>query len=552
MTPRSYGRLALRGESWVVSDLEPHVAIRFKANFPGVPKNSAGPFELRAIPVISADLAWFVARYPLAASAEVLATLEAGARGFEAIQAEVGRIMVADYQPPVLAGLRPGQSVRAHQGRAAELLSRFGGLLVGDDVGEGKTYTGGACCLLPGALPATIVCPPHLKTQWRDKLREFTTLSVHIVQGSRPHALPPCDVRIFGYTQLSGWIDMLEAMGTGLAVFDEAHALRNGENTAKGAGAAKLAAGAVYRLGLTATPIFNYGDEIWRLMSFIRPEVLGDYPDFQREWCGYQREVADPEALGAYLREQHAMIRKRGSAPEPNTIVVEIDHDARQLATIADHAARLALAAKHGPGDRRGLNAQQLDMMVREETGVAKAGAVAAYVRILVEAGRPVVLFGWHRRVYDIWREALADLGVVFYTGTESPAQKEAAKRAFLQGRAGVFVMSLRSGEGVDGLQARSHTVVNGELDWSPAIHQQNVGRLNREGQACWPGRVDQIFLVSNDGSDPVIQEVLGLKASQAHGVVDPGMGPQRVVRDSTPLERLVERYIAKAAGVAA
>jgi hypothetical protein len=43
-------------------------------------------------------------------------------------------------------------------------------------VGEGKTYTAGRGCLLPGALPATIVVPPHLRPVAK-KLTEFTTLT---------------------------------------------------------------------------------------------------------------------------------------------------------------------------------------------------------------------------------------------------------------------------------------------------------------------------------------------------------------------------------------
>jgi hypothetical protein len=55
-----------------------------------------------------------------------------------------------------------------------------------------------------------------------------------VVQGSKPHPLPACDVRIFGYTQLAGWIDVLDLLGTGLAAFDEVDDLRHGLETGKG------------------------------------------------------------------------------------------------------------------------------------------------------------------------------------------------------------------------------------------------------------------------------------------------------------------------------
>ena len=543
---RTYGSLTLDRGAWLVGELEPHVAIKIKAVFPQLPKASRGPFRLGRDAQAAADLAWFTSRYPLRMSDDAAQALADGKRQFESTQAEVGRIMALDYTPPLFDLLQPGQQVRTHQARSAELLAMFGGLLVADDVGEGKTYTGGACMMLPGALPATVVCPTHLRLQWAQKLGEFTTLSTHVVATTVPHALPPVDVRIFSYSNLAGWIDYLGVLGTGLAVFDEAHALRNGEATAKGSAARALIDCSRMRLALTGTPIFNYGDELWRLMSFIRPEVLGEWEDFVREWCASGFVVRDPAALNSYMVEQHAMVRKRGAALEPNTIIQVIDHDVRQLDSVQALAHQLAVTAKTGTFHERGEAVRKLDMLLRHETGVAKARSVAAYVRVFAEAGEPVVLFGWHRDVYDIWLEELADLNPVLYTGSETPLQKNAAKAEFVSGRARVMIISLRSGEGLDGLQQVCKVAVIGELDWSPAVHKQNVGRINREGQTCWPEPVTLVYLIADDGSDPEMVEVLGLKASQAHGVVDGTLAIPPRPSDMSAIERLVERYFAK------
>lgn len=543
---RTYGALALDGESWVVSDLEPHVAIRFKALFPSVPKSSRGPFKLPREPVTAVDLEWFCGRYPLRMDGPDLAALTAARTAFGHMQAEMGRILSPDYQPPNYAGLRPGQEVRGHQARAAEVVARMGGLLVGDEVGEGKTYTGGACMLIPGALPATVVCPPHLRGQWHDKIEAFTTLTTHVIRVTRPYAIPPADVRIFSYTQLQGWADYLEVIGTGLAVFDEIHELRGGTTTEKGAAAKRLADAARFKLGLTATPIFNYGADIWRVMQFIRPDVLGDYEDFAREWTDHGNVVKQPQALGSYLRDQFAMVRKLADGPKPNIIVQEIGHDARELEAVEDLAHSLAVTATTATFTERGEASRQLDLLLRQATGVAKAKAVAAYVRLIVEAGEPVILWGWHREVYDIWNEALADLKPAMFTGSETPRQKDEQKRRFLSGETDVFIMSLRSGAGLDGLQARASTGVFGELDWSPQMHHQCIGRMNREGQRCWPDPVTAIYLVADDGSDPPMQEVLGLKASQAHAIVDPTLGVQTTFSDAGRLSALVQKYLAK------
>jgi SNF2 family DNA or RNA helicase len=121
--------------------------------------------------------------------------------------------------------------------------------------------------------------------------------------------------------------------------------------------------------------------------------------------------------------------------------------------------------------------------------------------------------------VYDILLRELAEYNPVMYTGSESPTQKEAAKAAFLNGETDCFIISLRSGIGLDGLQARCNTVVIAELDWSPQVHNQVIGRVDRDGQK---DQVTVIYLVSEFGSDPLIIDLLGLKASQAHGIINP------------------------------
>lgn len=81
----------------------------------------------------------------------------------------------------------------------------------------------------------------------------------------------------------------------------------------------------------------------------------------------------------------------------------------------------------------------------------------------------------------------------------------------------------------VDGLQHRCATGIFGELDWSPGIHQQCVWRLDREGQK---NPVTAFFLVTDDGSDPPMMDVLGIKASEAQSIVDPHPGRTQISAD--------------------
>lgn len=548
---RTYGNLELidHGNKWAMTNLEPHVAIRMKHLFPRVPKQSAGPFHFPYDLSHCADLDWFMSRYPLSISDFDRKKLITGRKAYTEQQAELKRILLPTYIPPALQGLKDDQEIRQYQMQAVELTRRRKSLLLGDEGGLGKTYTAaGFLCMEPGAMPAAVICDPHMQKQWRNKIEAFTHLRVHMIKKASPYDLPPADVYIFRISQISGWADIF---ATGLfkaAIYDEPQSLRTGDTTSKGAAAKVLSANVIYRMGLTATPIYNYGLEMWNVMQFIDDTVLGSYADFSREWVDHNGRIKDPKALGTYLREQHAMLRRLKSdvglqLPKVSRIVESIGYDVAAVKSIEDLARRLAIKATTGAFLERGQAARELDIMVRQATGVSKARAVAQFVRMLVEAGESVILAGWHRAVYDIWLEEMADLFPAMITGSESASKKELEKQRFMDGEAKVLILSLRSGAGIDELQHKCSVVVFGELDWSPGIHQQIIWRVDREGQTK---PVSAFFLVSEEGSDPPMMDVLGIKASEAHQIVDPDIGIQRVDVDSTNVKRLVERYLNK------
>ncbi|HSI83913.1 MAG TPA: C-terminal helicase domain-containing protein, partial [Candidatus Methylacidiphilales bacterium] len=163
-----------------------------------------------------------------------------------------------------------------------------------------------------------------------------------------------------------------------------------------------------------------------------------------------------------------------------------------------------------------------LDALMRQQTGLAKAPYVAEFVQQLVEAGESVILAGWHREVYVVWQKMFQEKGIQsrLYTGSETPAMKALAASDFINGTARVFILSLRSGEGLNGLQHKASIIVFGELDWSPQVHEQCIGRLNRDGQS---NPVTAVYLYAGGGSDPVIIQTLGLKKAQSEGILNPG-----------------------------
>lgn len=548
---RTYGRLAYVAEAarWVITELEPQVAIRAKRIFPRIAPTQVGSYIFVDTDETRAELEWFLGRYPLDVSSADRARLAEGRLRFERVRSEIDSVLNGDWQagtqPP---RLKAGVSLRPNQARAVEVARRVNRLLIADDVGLGKTLAALAACMDEASLPIAVICEAHVANQWFDDfVMKFTTLSAHIIAGTNPYVLPHRDVYIFRYSNVHGWVDIADTGRFRSVIFDEVQNLRHGRGTQKGGAADVFARNAIRRIGLSATPIYGYGGEIFNILDIIDPGILGTREEFQREWCKFGDDhkliIEDPAALGSHLRDLNVMIREVGGGPPPNRIVVDVPYDEEAAAADEELARSLALKVMSGSFTERGQAARELDMMARHTTGVAKARHVAAYVKILLEAGTPLILGGWHRDVYEIWLRELAPYRPMLYTGSETAREKDRVKHAFMAGETDCIIMSLRSGAGLDGLQHRCATVVHGELDWSREVHKQLAGRLRPHART---DAITEIFIVADGGSDPLIASVQGLKASQARGIIDPKAGLEQVHTDQSRIKALAKMYLEK------
>lgn len=555
MKRKSYGTLTYDAinQSWVIDKLAPHVAMKLKQIFTKLSPSSICPFVFKNTDTHAADLAWFMERYPLECSTSDRRLLSKRAKAFYLDQEASELILSPTWIPKNRAGLLEGQILRHYQQVAIDMVEKMRSLILLDDVGLGKTYEGLAVALIEGSLPLVIVCQPHLQKQWVEKAKSFINLRVHAPNGNKPYDLEEADIYIFKYNQLSPWIDTLTQGWVKAVVFDEIQELRRGDESAKGQAAENLCR-AVDRVngclvGLTATLIYNYGIEAFNIINMLRPGLLGSRQQFLQEYCdvGSQKGIVKfPDELGSFLQESLMVLRrtKADVGQEAKQIKPElewVEPDEHGLKEAEELTKALALTTLSGSFTESGAAARELDMRLREMTGIAKARATAAFVRMFVESGQPVLLFGWHREVYEIWAKELRGLRVAMYTGSESPKQKEQAKKDFINGEVDVLIMSLRSGAGADGLQFRGSTIVFGELDFSPLVHRQCIGRLDRDGQES---PVYTYYVVANYGSDPVLIDTLGLKQSQSDGIQDPGAEQAIAQADPDRIKRMARAYL--------
>lgn len=527
---RTYGSLSYHMGEWVLEDIEPHVSIRLKKIFPKIPLYSVPPFYFKSTPENDTELGWFISRYPMKINIKDIKLIKKGSKQFRDTQFELDSILLPTFEPKSFGQVFPfeDKQPRNYQWQMAEIATRKKASVCGDVMGIGKTITGIATIALNThkGLSAVVVTP-NLVQQWKNRIEEFTNLTVHVIKKGTPYNLPKADIYIFKFGILSGWTDIFAKGIFYTVIIDEIQELRRGLASQKGEASKILCEYAHVKLGMSGTPVYNYGGEIWEIFNILKEDILGVHHEFIREWCSSlgndKYKVNDPEALGRYLREQHLMIRRTkkdvGIEMGKVTRIIEtVSYDESSVRSFEEIAKQLAITASTGNYIQRGQASMELDMLARQTTGIAKARSVAEMVRMLLESGESVLLSGWHREVYRIWLEELSDHSPLMYTGSESPSQKEKNKNAFIAGESNLMIISNRSGAGVDGLQERCSTVVIGELDWSPKVHEQLEQRIDRDGQK---EPVMILYPVSDGGSDPVIMDLCGLKNSQANGIMD-------------------------------
>ncbi|WP_099024368.1 SNF2-related protein [Mycolicibacterium palauense] len=520
--------------------------IRLKRVIPGVRMNQAAALMVSDTEEMAQELEWLLSRWKFDMSdvdRDYLADRAASARAREEL---VQGVLAGVRAPRGDEWIESALPLREYQRTAVDLVHATGATLVVDELGLGKTLMSLALLENPARRPAIAVTLTGLGGQWLRELGKFyPALRGYEVRTTKTEdELPKLltedgrldyDLILVNFAKLAAWGPAL-ADHVNTVIFDEIQELRRAE-TMKYEGAQVLISRGAVTVGLSATPIYNFGGEMYSVMNILRPGCLGTREEFLREWGGGswttesngKVRIKNPEALRAHLKSLGLFLRRTREdvgiqLPAIETIEQQVPSDSRRLNELSGNAVEMArlILAQDATNSQKWTSAGQLDWQLRQATGVAKAPFVADFVRLLLESQDKVVLFGWHREVYGIWMERLKEHSPVLYTGTESPKQKAEAFQRFTTGDSRVLIMSLRSGAGLDGLQDVCSTLVFGELDWSPGVHRQAIGRLGRPGQKHG---VLAYFCVTSDGSDPVILDTLNIKRMESDRLIEPEVG---------------------------
>jgi SNF2 family DNA or RNA helicase len=533
-----YGTLTAKADSennireWIIEG-DPGVIEFAKRLFPGSKGAGRGNARFPNTKRNAEDLNWLMMRYPLKIN-----DTEAWNQSYRGAVDHALRIRDFNQRPDKI--LPPAEfkgELAEFQKEGLSYLSVAERALLADEMGLGKTVQALAMIAQKKAYPALIVAPPHLIINWNKEINKFLTLpgtgqmtilqdsppdAVHVIKGLTPYDLPPANIYLIHYLLLRGWKNALPEYNFKAVIWDEIQELRH-TGTEKYSAASILAGKVPYCVGLSGTPIYNRGGEMWAVMNIIEYHCLGDWDSFTREWCyGYGGDVVqDPEKLGSYLKREGLMLRRRKEEvlkelPPKRRVVQTVDFDSGTYGKLIQEAvAKANMIDSIKDHYEKGRMTREIIEDSRQAIGIAKAPFVTEFLKMLLDAGESILVFAYHHAVFDIYREELKKYDPVEITGRQTAKEKDESVSAFMNGKTNICMVSLRAAAGLN-LQ-RATCVVFGELDWSPAIHSQAEDRAHRMGQT---DSVLCYYLVAEEGTDEVIQEFLGLKVSQFNGIM--------------------------------
>jgi superfamily II DNA or RNA helicase len=411
----------------------------------------------------------------------------------------------------------------------------FNGLLA-DDMGLGKTLQTLAHLSLEhkrGDLEqsALIVAPTSLLFNWAREIRRFCPhLRAHVVHGGQRHQSWPQNgihIYITSYHLLVRDLDFWSGQSLSWLVLDEAQMIKNPQTHIS---RAVRQLNSRHRLCLSGTPVENHLGELWALLDFLEPGVLGN----QRQFKSHYQKPIEQEGSGERFQQlltriAPLMLRRTKNQVArdlpPKTVVQQViplseEQQAFYQRLKQDDWQSLMqqMEGVDNPGQKQMLLLAALirlrqaccdPRLLSEDVPSAKTDYCVEMLESLVAEGRAVLVFSQFTRMLDILAERLNTLDIKHLMLTGQSRDRAELVEAFQEGRAPVFLISLKAG-GVGLNLTRADTVIHFDPWWNAAAEEQASDRAHRIGQT------QPVFVYKLIAENTVEEKIAELQESKA------------------------------------
>ncbi len=391
-----------------------------------------------------------------------------------------------------------------------------GKAILADEVGLGKTIEAGLILkeyMVRGLVKKVLILvPASLVSQWAYELN--TKFFIPAVAQKKSYSWEQADVIVSSIdtAKRSPHRDIVLNLEYDLIIIDEAHKLKNNK-TKNYEFAQRLKK--KFCLLLTATPVQNKIDEIFNLVSLLKPGHLGNQSNFEEYYASKNRSAESDEDLKALINKVMVRNRRHNTGIDwpkrhVRTIFVEFNEEEQDLynnienwrgqdaftsafssltlkreACSSREAVYYSLkkhVEKRQKENEHYVKDPHIDILMDKINHIPFNSKANKALELIKEIDDKVVIFTEYRasQMYLQWFLQQHGISSVPFAGGFKRGKKDWMKELF-QNHAQVLIATEAGGEGIN-LQFCSH-MINYDLPWNPMRLEQRIGRIHRLGQ---------------------------------------------------------------------
>lgn len=430
-----------------------------------------------------------------------------------------------------------------HQLEGIRKLARWRSFILADDMGLGKTLQAlvifAIDVVMGWSQTCIVVTPVSLKANWAEELEAFTGFTYMVLDGPPRKraeqllafmAIEGPKVLICNYEQVEAHLNDFNAIMFDVAIFDEAHYLKNPKSKRTKA-CQRLFSRRSFLL--TGTPMLNQANELWTLLNRIDPDAYPNYWSFVNRYCVFGG-FKDKQIIGVKNekeltdRVQRVMLRRMKKdvldLPDVQIIVRRVDLLPQQKKLYDQVADELKLETPDSDDPQDIENALTKFLRLKQICGTTLPFtgedhsskldlAVEDDLELLLN-GHKIVVFTQFRDVQAAYvqriRKAAPSVPVFQLHGDVKNRQEVVGEWSRTRGPAVICCMLQVAGVGLNMTAARHGSFLD-EL-FVPGLNQQAIDRLNRIGASTTQPIQIRKYIVRNT-IESRIQTILRTKS---------------------------------------
>lgn len=425
-----------------------------------------------------------------------------------------------------------------YQRNCVGFMKVVGSGLIGDQPGLGKTLQSLAFTRLVEAKKVLIFCPMTIKGSWTEEIDKWVPGStVTVIGGDKKKRETQWKqdtlYYVCNYDLLLRDLDLMKSQEWDVIIADEATKLSNPK--AKTTESIKKLK-AKHKVALTGTPLNNTPEDVWSIMDWVQPGLLGNNFQFMTEYTvkddyggvgGYKnlsklREKLDPYMIRRLKRDVlHELPPKLFE-----NIYVDFSLSERRIYTALQQAIKEELRVL-GVRNPKYLSEARVKMtrlkqltntceLITGEQKSSKLEALKEVLQFALAGEEKAIIFTQFRQMALILMRELAEYRPLLIAGGVAEEQRTANRHAFNNDDIHRLLIMTSAGDMGLNLQ-RATSVVHYDLPWSVSKLEQREDRAHRHGQK---NNVTIYKLIVNDSIDEYILDILSKKKDTSETIL--------------------------------